>query len=292
MDFSVVIPTYNRSAQLRSLLDGLMRQDYDGEYEVIVVDDGSRDDTPSVLESWTRNHPDKIRAIRQGNSGPARARNRGAADSCGRWLAFVDDDCVPEATWLQALELVFESTRVAAVAGGVINREEDWVGRYINRESVIDHVRAEDGTVREFVTANAAIRADVFRSLQGFDERIRVAGGEDTELSLRLRTLNHKIAYAPEARVHHASRAGLLDYLRMIYRHGRGRWWVGKSFPEYRLAAPYLRLVWLCWPFRRWMVGDYVRYRRSQVPIVESLSYVALRYLENVVRMAGYIRGT
>jgi hypothetical protein len=95
-----------------------------------------------------------------------------------------------------------------------------------------------------------------------------------------------------DARVFHDSRVDLRGYLRMIYRHGRGRRRLGERFPVYALRLPHLRLLWLLWPARSWMVRDWRRYRRDAVPEREATCWVLLRYLENIVRVAGYIRGT
>ena len=289
---SVVVPTFNRAALLPRVLPALLEQDYPQDYEVVVVDDGSRDDTPRILEEWARRHPERLRVLRQENAGPARARNRGAAAAEGSFIAFIDDDCVAERSWLRRLDEAFDTTRAACLAGAVVNAEGSWIGRYVNRESVIDHVAAADGSVAELITGNAAVRTPVFRALGGFDEAIRVAGGEDTEFSVRLRAAGHVIARAVEARVFHESRIGLADYLRMIFRHGRGRRRLGERFPAYRLRFPLLRLLWVVWPLRAWMAADYRRYRRAGVGRREAAGYVLVRYLENPVRLAGYIRGT
>lgn len=292
MRSSVVIPTFNRASLLPAVLSAVFDQDYDGDYEMVVVDDGSTDATPSVLAELAERAPGRIRVIRQENSGPARARNRGAQEARGAFLAFLDDDCVAEPSWLRLLEAALTASGAAAVAGAVVNREVDWVGRYINREAVIAHVVSADGSVEGLITGNCGIPAALFRELGGFDETIRVAGGEDTELGLRLRATGHRIAHALDARVHHESRVGLASYLRMIFRHGRGRRRLGERFPDYRLSLPGLRLVWLAWPLRTWMARDFARYRRAGVAGAEAARYIGLRYLENLVRVAGYLRGT
>jgi GT2 family glycosyltransferase len=172
-----------------------------------------------------------------------------------------------------------------------VNPQGSWVGRYVNRESVIAQGISAEGLVTDLITGNAAVRTAVFRELGGFDETIRVAGGEDTDFGYRLRSAGHRIVYAPAARVHHESRVDLFGYLRMIFRHGRGRRRLGERFPSYRLRLPYLRLFWLSWPLRSWMPKDYRRYRSAAVSAPEALAYVLLRYLENLARVAGYIRG-
>jgi len=288
---SIVVPTYTRAGLLPKLLESLVNQDYEGEYEVLIVDDGSGDGTPEVLGEWSRRFPERIRVFFQRNSGPAAARNRGAQEAKGRFVAFIDDDCSAEAGWLRSLEETLEGTGAAAAAGTVVNLERTWVGRYTNRESVIDHVVSTDGSVAEFITANACVRIEIFKEIGGFDEAIRVAGGEDTDFSLRLRSAGYRIARAQRACVNHSSYQTCVEYLRMIYRHGRGRRRLGERFPGYRIRLPLLRLLWLAWPLRGWPIRDYGRYRAGDVPRRECLQYLWLRYLENIVRITGYMRG-
>ncbi len=98
---SVVIPTYNRRAQLAQALDGLAKQDpVDGGFEVIVVSDGCTDGTDEYLAS--DDVPVPVTALRQPNSGPAAARNRGIDAAQGELVVFIDDDVVPEHDFLAA----------------------------------------------------------------------------------------------------------------------------------------------------------------------------------------------
>ncbi|MGH9460053.1 MAG: glycosyltransferase [Vicinamibacteria bacterium] len=288
---TVVVPTYNRAARLSKSLEALMSQDYGPGYEVVVVDDGSDDQTPQVLADWCRRYPNQVRAFRQENAGPARARNHGARAASGQFVVFIDDDCVADRSWLRNLVGVADQRKAAAVAGTVVNGDDGWVGRYVNLESVIDHVFSERGEVKEIVTGNFGVRNDVFRALNGFDEEIRVAGGEDTEFGLRLVAAGHAIAFAPEARVYHPAIGGVLDYLRMIFRHGRGLRTLSKRFPRYRIRFPLLRCLWVLWPIRAWLIQDYLRYRRQGVSVLESTKYLLLRYLENPARLLGFMRG-
>src|SRR5690242_2033878 len=85
--FSVVVPTYNRAATLPRAIDSVLAQSVD-DFELIVVDDGSTDDTDAVLEHFG----DRVRVVVQANAGVSAARNAGAAISQAEWLVFLDSD--------------------------------------------------------------------------------------------------------------------------------------------------------------------------------------------------------
>ncbi len=116
--FSIVVPTFNRPRQLARCLAALERLEppEDG-FEVIAVDDGS--EPPIDVESPV------ARLIRQPNGGPGAARNAGAAVARGRFLAFIDDDCLPDRGWLRALSRQL-GERPESIAGGpIVNHLDD-----------------------------------------------------------------------------------------------------------------------------------------------------------------------
>jgi glycosyltransferase involved in cell wall biosynthesis len=94
---SVIIPTYNRAEKVRKGIDSVLAQSF-SDLEVIVVDDGSSDDTGSILRQA---YGDRIRCFRQANQGASVARNRGIEESRGEWIAFLDSDDVWEADKLE-----------------------------------------------------------------------------------------------------------------------------------------------------------------------------------------------
>jgi len=88
---SVIIPTYNLSAYLKEALDSVINQTYKNT-EIIVVDDGSTDDTGDIVTDYAARHPNKIRYIYQNNRGVAAARNVGITSASGDMIAFLDGD--------------------------------------------------------------------------------------------------------------------------------------------------------------------------------------------------------
>lgn len=100
--FSIVIPTYNRPEQLAVCLQACARLDYPRDcFEVIVVDDGGVEPLDGIVARFHGTLTLKL--LQQENTGPAAARNRGASEASGEFLAFTDDDCSPASDWLKAL---------------------------------------------------------------------------------------------------------------------------------------------------------------------------------------------
>jgi len=116
---SVVIPTYNRAPVLRLCLDALAAQDYAGPWQVIVVDDGSTDETPDVMSAF----PGFV-YLQQENRGPAAARNRGIQEAKGEIVAFTDDDCLAPADWLSRLTDGYDRYPQVAGVGGYLEAPE------------------------------------------------------------------------------------------------------------------------------------------------------------------------
>src|SRR5689334_14243206 len=96
---SIVVPAHNAAHTLPACICALLKQDLTQPYEIIVVDDGSTDETASLGSLCAR----RVRVLRQERKGPAAARNRGIREACGRVVLFTDADCEPMAGWASAL---------------------------------------------------------------------------------------------------------------------------------------------------------------------------------------------
>lgn len=193
---SVVVPTYQRPARLPGLVAALEAQTLPvGEFEVIVADDGSGDETSAVLEdlrSSSRIDLQVLTAAR--NAGPGAARNRGWRAARGPIVAFTDDDCMPSPGWLEAGLARMEGSSVDIVQGRTI---PDPTVDSLNGRSQ----RLETFTQR-YETCNIFYRTDVLRAAGGFDETIYFFG-EDTDLGLRARAQGASMDFIAEALVYH-----------------------------------------------------------------------------------------
>jgi glycosyltransferase involved in cell wall biosynthesis len=226
---SVCVVTYRRPVGLSRLLRALgeLRFVKAGSVavEVLVVDndpEGSAAETLAALGPGSR-WP--LRYEREPRRGIARARN--AAVACAReradFIAFVDDDEAPEPAWLDEL-LYAESIHAAdVVAGPVLPEFEEGAPGWIVAGGFFERPRYRTGTtLTHAATNNVLVRSALFAGMgQPFDERLALAGGEDTEFFLRVARAGHRIVWADEARVREwnpRSRTSVGWLLRRSYR--------------------------------------------------------------------------
>ena len=123
---SIVIPSYNSSDLLRNCLQSLEQQT-ESEFEVIVVNDGSTDDTTAMLEKFKQQTHLRLRILHQQRTGPGRARNAGVALAQSNWIGLLDADVQASSNWVEsALNLIGIHSNAGAIEGQtlVVNREE------------------------------------------------------------------------------------------------------------------------------------------------------------------------
>lgn len=223
-EFSVVIPTHARPDRLRACVAGIAALDLDGaSVEVIVVNDGGAALDP---ESLADVHPGlSLRVINQPQQGPAAARNAGAAVARGRYLAFIDDDCVPDSGWLRAFARVQAEDDRRLLGGRVENAlVHNAYSDASERITSFVYERSRAGGAAElfFTTNNIALRADLFRTLGGFTTAIPSQTAEDKDFCARWRAHGLALAHAPDAVVRHAHELTLRRFLRQHFNYGRG----------------------------------------------------------------------
>lgn len=229
---SVVVPTFNRADSLRRLLDALAEvRPPPGGFEVIVVDDGSQDETEDVVRSTPFTY------VRQQNSGAAAARNAGWRVACGEIIAFTDDDAVPSSEWLVELVEPFKTRSTVGVGGTIVPLHRTRASMYVQLERLVDHGLDTDGDLRYLVTANAAFRRSVLAAVGGFDIGFAGAAGEDVDLSVRVAALGGLVRVAG-AEVAHDHRLRVRELVRTYRRHGRARAELSRKHPSLALARP------------------------------------------------------
>ena len=214
MSVSIIIPTFNGALRIGNCLDALLNQVAVRNVEILVVDDGSTDDTANVIEGYPNVH-----LISQANAGPAAARNRGAQSARGVIILFTDDDCVPMPDWLDAMLAPFNNPEVVGAKGIYRTHQTRLMARFVQIEYE-DRYRMMAGLPSiDFIdTYSAAFRRDCFLEMGGYDTSFPVACAEDIELSYRMSAQGWKMTFAPEAIVYHTHPDTFWRYLKKKYK--------------------------------------------------------------------------
>jgi glycosyltransferase involved in cell wall biosynthesis len=211
---SIIIPTFNGASRIGNCLDSLIKQTPGRNVEILVVDDGSTDNTANVVRGYS-----SVRLIPQANAGPASARNRGALEAQGKILLFTDDDCVPMPDWLEVMLGPFKDPDVVGAKGVYRTRQKSLAARFVQIEYEDKYRLMAGQSGIDFIdTYSAGFRRDRFLEMTGYDTSFPVACAEDIELSYRMSARGWKMKFVPAAIVYHTHPDTLSRYLKKKYK--------------------------------------------------------------------------
>ncbi len=328
---TVAVCTYNGARTLPATLEALKAQTLPSdEFEVIVVDDGSSDDTSAVAVA----HGARVLRLPT-NQGLAAARNTAVEAARADLIAFTDDDCVPHADWLAELVVPFADATVDAVGGRVVPESTSRfvrgylqavnpllplpvghvdspsniarVSRYL--KSVLTGPEVSGDWLYMAPTANVAFRRSAVTSVGGFSDAFRsVAEDEDLFRRLHARPDGARVAYRATASVDHWFAPSLRDCLRRARSYGRGNARLAREHPSSRLivypvpaAVATAALAGRCPKLRIWAMltavllplAAYPRFLRLAASRKDAspLAYGYIQFAQEVANMVGELEG-
>ena len=307
MEVTVVAATRNRASLLPRLVAALEAQEEAPPFEVVLVDDASTDDTPTVLAHLVARSSVPVRTIRHDpRRGPGPARNAGWRAGRGAKVLFTDDDCTPRPRWVAELAAALDRADVAQ--GATVPAPDQ-----LANQGTFSRTLEVTEPTGFFQTCNMGYRRDALEEVDGFDEAFDHPAGEDTDLALRCLTEGRTFEFCAEAVVEHdvrpsSLRAAVRDTWRwqgvvgVVKKHPAilerlgSRWFWKPSHPPLLLGAlglallgsgGRLRLVGLA------LVGPWLRHRLLVDPVHPSragrfryLGHAALVDAGEVVAMA------
>lgn len=235
-EITVAVCVRNGAVTIRRCLDSLMALDYPGErITILVVDNGSSDETPSILNEYP------ITVVREALPGRGRARNAAWRNCNTPLIAFTDADCTASPDWLKQLVPVFADPAIGVTGGDIVTPGDDVLARFFETRQIVSN--------REFsgdypysppflATANAIFRREAIEQAGGFRTHYRVA--EDADLCWRIRDLGWDIRYIPGAVIYHEHRAAKSGIFRQAVDYGHD------GVAVYIAFNPHMRL-WIWW---------------------------------------------
>jgi len=230
---SFVVPVYNGATTLDATLRSILAQDDGRPVEVVVVDDGSTDESPALLARWAADP--RVRVAQGEGRGAAAALNLGCAVARHPVVAQVDQDVILSPGWLRLLTAALATPGVGAVQGRYVpGSRGDLFTRVMALDLADRYDRIAGGPVDHVCTGNAVYRAEALRQTGGFDESLGY--GYDNDLSYRLIRAGWRLRFEPDATSEHRWREGLGGYVRQQFGFGYGRLDLVARHPE-RLAG-------------------------------------------------------
>jgi len=226
---SAIVPTHNRSRYLRDAIISLQKQDFpDDEYEIIVVDNNSTDDTLEVVKECNGNDKKKVIYVKDSEIGLHNARHTGAKTAKGEILAYVDDDGICDVKWLYEIVKPYDNPEVGCVGGKILPKWEavppGWIRQYPSYLSLLDlGDEVKELKMPRIYGCNLSIRRSLLFEVGGFNpdafgdkRQIWFRGDGESGLLRKVLASGRKIIYTPHAIIYHVipEKRLTLDYFK------------------------------------------------------------------------------
>ena len=224
MKFSVIIPVYNRPDEVDELLSSLTLQNF-SDYEIIIVEDGSKIPCKSVVEKYAKSIP--INYFTKENSGPAETRNFGAKHANGEFLIFFDSDCIIPPEYFAEVEKEQKDNPVDYFGGPdkshkTFTPTQKAISYSMTSFFTTGGIRGGKHSMEQFTprSFNMGIKASAFQQVGGFSA---MRFGEDVDLSLRLKEAGFASRLFPNAYVYHKRRTDFRKFFKQVFNSGLAR---------------------------------------------------------------------
>jgi len=229
---SVVMPARDSAATIDEQLGALAAQDYDGPWEVVVADNGSRDATVAVARAWTGRLPGLQVVDASARPGASFARNAGVAAATGDFLAFCDADDIVTPGWLSALVAAARDHDMVGGALDLATLNDDDSRAWTGWECPDDRLAPCQGFLLTVYGGTCGIWRSALEQVDGWDVDYR--NHNDRELSWRVQSASLRLGFAPGAVVHYRMRSSLRVLLRKSYDDGQA---AARLYAAYRAAG-------------------------------------------------------
>lgn len=226
---TIVIPMYNGAGYIQRVLEGVLSQRYEGRMEVIVVDDGSTDNSSDLVRPYV--NKGTIRLLEQSNQGAARATNNGIEAASNSIICLVDSDVLLHQNWLAKIMEEFKDPTVAAVQGYYKTPKSISIwGRVMGYDIEKRYDDIQGKYVTQVCTGNTAYRKKALQEAGLFDPNFTY--GYDNDMSYRLVQAGYRLVFRKDALCDHYWKETLASYLKQQYHSAYGRMQLVSRYPD------------------------------------------------------------
>ena len=231
--FSIIVPTHKRSEQIVQCLESISMINYPKDcFEVIVIDDGYTlpNDFIAHFEVYF-----SLTFFQQNQSGPAKARNKGASLSNFEYLVFLDDDCQVDKEWLNDFSNTLRANPNTCVGGKVLNSLPKNTFSSASQELIeflYGYFESTDNQMDFLTSNNIALAKYIFEEIDGFDETFPLAASEDRDFCKRLLEKDFKLIKSEQAKILHKHKLNAKSFCRQHFNYGRGAYFFHRRISE------------------------------------------------------------
>lgn len=234
LQFSIIIPVYNRPQEIEELLASLTKQSYQKYFEVVVVEDGSENISKEIVESYSKEL--NIKYFLKENTGAGASRNFGMQNASGNYFIIFDSDCIIPENYLDEVEKTLQENYTDAYGGADAAHDSfTTVQKAINYSMTsfftTGGIRGSKKSVDKFQprSFNLGISKKAFEATKGFS-KLKI--GEDIDLTFRLWEHNFETQFIENAFVYHKRRSTFQQFFKQTFAFGNGRPFLNKKYPS------------------------------------------------------------
>lgn len=234
LKYTLIVPVYNRPNEIDELLESLTHQDFQKEYEILIVEDGSSETSEEVIKKYSKEL--SITYFFKENSGPGDSRNFGMRNAKGNYFIILDSDVILPPTYLSAIDSYLQENYLDCFGGADAAHES-----FTNLQKAINYVmtsflttggiRGSKKSIQKFEprSFNMGISKEAFEATNGFS---RVHPGEDPDLSQRIIKAGFTTGFLPGAEVFHKRRISWKKFYIQVKKFGTARPFLSKWHPS------------------------------------------------------------
>lgn len=284
---SVIIPVHNDPKGLRETLQSIIKQSFPpSTFEVVVVDNGSTDETTAVAGEFARKYPEIVTSIEENRTlSSYAARNAGIRISTGETLSFIDADMTVQKDWLQKIEQTFSTSNpdylgcdveITATAGTIAELFDKATGfpveKYLKNSGFAP-------------TCCLTVKRTVFDSAGFFDSRLQSGG--DMEFGNRVKDKGFLLAFEPTIKMQHPARTSIHALLKKHFRVGKGLRQLWTFYPaRYPAFRPSSFIPRHILPPRPWKI------KANTTPGLSRSTFWLVFWMTELAKLSGYITET
>ena len=282
LQFSLIIPVYNRPNEIEELLSSLVKQTYTNNFEVIVVEDGSTNSSENIVKEYSKKL--NLKYFFKANSGAGLSRNFGMQKGNGNYFIIFDSDCIIPPNYLVEVEKALTQNFTDAYGGADAAHESFTIIQKAINYSMTSFfttggIRGSKKAIDKFQprSFNLGISKNAFEVTKGFS---KMKIGEDIDLTFRLWEHNFETQFIENAFVYHKRRATFNQFFKQTAAFGEGRPFLNKKYPETKKITYWFPTVFVCFALLSVVFGILF----STIFFIPILIYFIIIFIDSFVK--------